>query len=234
LVSQRADQERLLGQLRSQEQQLDQASRAQQSAYDGYMRNFQEERRNLDGLRRQLRELETRKRAQEQALQECKAQWYIPNFACDASYSLLQLVGEIRSYDGDIAAAAKREQIARDSANFALGKLQQSRREIDSTRVRANAVAAEISRTEHEIGALKTGLSDLRAEVQPYQIVIDEFANALTEAKDVNLADARARTARKLSSIAANVDAAMARSTAAIQHANSVLPAGWMEACIAR
>jgi chromosome segregation ATPase len=234
LVSQRAAQETLLGQLRSQEQQLDKTSRTQQSAYDGYVSNFQKEQSDLNGLRTRLRQLESRKRAQELELQDCKARWYVPNFACDASNSLLHLVGEFRSYEGAIAAAAKREQIARESANLAYRKLEQSKREVDSTRGRVNALAAEISRTEREIGALKTALSDLRAEVQPYQIVIDEFANALTEAKDINLADARARTARKLATIAANLDAAMARSTAAIGHANSVLPAGSMGACIAR
>jgi chromosome segregation ATPase len=234
LVSQRDNLEERIGQLRSQEQQLDKTSREQDSAYKGYLLDFEKERSVLDGLRRQLWELESRKRAQEHALQECKAKPFIPNFACDASYGLLELVGEIKNYDGDIAAAARREQNTRERAELALGNLQQSRVELDSTRYQATTVAADISRTEQAISALKIALSDLRDEVQPYQLLIDAFRNALDEAKDVNLADQRPRTLRKLRDIAANFDAAMASSSAAVQHANLVLPAGWMEACIAR
>ena len=214
--------------------QLGTASETQQSAYDGYLANFENERSNLKRLRAQFEELRARKRIQEDGLRECKAKWYTINAACDAAYGILELAGAIRNYDGDIAAAARREQSARESADFARGSLERSKAELESTRAQVNDIATEISRTEHEIGALKTALANLRDEIQPHQIVIDAFANALDEAKDVNLADQRPRTLRKLASIAADLDAAMASSTAAVQHANSVLPAGWMEVCIAR
>jgi chromosome segregation ATPase len=231
LVLQRKTLEERLGVLRTEENKLAPEVQTREAAYHGYLSNYETERKNLDGLRRRLQELESRKRAQEHALQECKAKWYTLNVACDAAYSLLGVAGEIRNYDADIAAATARERTARESATFAFEKLEQSRRDFDSTRVRANALAAEILRREHEIGSVKTALSSVRAAVQPYQILIDEFANAITEAKDVNMADGRARTLRTLDDIAANLDAAIVRSTAAIRRADETLGEGWMKSC---
>ena len=234
LVSQRDNLDERIGRLRTEENKLAPQVNRLKTAYDGYMREYEKERRELDRFRRHVHELEARKRGQEQALQECKSKWYIPNASCDLAYNILEVTGDIKNYDGAIDAAARRERIAHESANFTLENLQRTKRDFNLTRAQANALAAEIYRTEHEMAATKTALSGLREVVQPYQTLIDDFANALNEAKGVNLADARARTARKLSTIAANVDAAVARSTAAIGHANSVLPAGWVGACIAR
>jgi hypothetical protein len=196
------------------------------------MSTFQKERKALFDLSRHREGLEARKRGQEQALRECKAKWYIPNAACDASYSLLEVVGEIKDYDGPIAAAARRERIAHESAVLAGENLEKSRRAFESTSVQAKAIVAAVTRTEHEIGAIKAALSDLRAEVQPHQILIDQFANALAEAKDVNLADARgARTERQLSVIAGDVDAAMVRSATAVRRADETLGTEWMKSC---
>jgi chromosome segregation ATPase len=129
------------------------------------------------------------------------------------------------------SSTSEAERTAAENLNQALSKLQQSQLELNATRVSIAAGAAEIARIEHEIGRLKAALSDLRAEIPPYQQGIDEFANTIEEARRVDLEHAGARTARKLVSLAATIDAAMARSNAAIQHVNSVLPAGWMAAC---
>jgi chromosome segregation ATPase len=231
LVSQRNNLEERIGRLRRDEQRLDKASRDQQAAYDGYISTFQKEQRELDGFRRHREEVEARKRGQEQALRECKAKWYTINASCDAAYSLLEVAGEIRNYDGDIAAAARRERIAHESAVLAHETLEKSRREFESTSVQANALAAEIPRTEHEMGATKAALSGLRQEASPYQGLIDQFANALTEAKDVNLTNARARTLRTLNDIAENIDAAVVHSTATVRHADENLGAEWMKSC---
>ena len=231
LVSQRDNLDGRIGSLRDNEKTLAPKVKALEDAYRGYMGNYETERRIVDGFRRQREAVEARKRGQEQALRECKAKWYTINASCDAAYSLLEVAGEIKNYDGDIAAAARREQIAHDSANFALGNLEQSKRDFDLTRKQADALAAEINQTEHEMGATKIALSGLRKEVQPNKNLIDQFANALTEAKDVNLADARARTLRALAEIAAKIDAAMVDSAAAVRRADENLGAEWMKSC---
>jgi chromosome segregation ATPase len=231
LVSQRNNLEERIGRLRTEENKLAPEVNRLEAAYNDYIREYEKERSELDGFRRHLRELEARKRGQEQALQECKSKWYTINASCDLAYNILEATGDIKNYDGAIAAAARREQIARDSANFAGEKLQQSKRDFDSTRDQANAVAAEINRTEHEMGAIKTALSGLRAEVQPSKILIDEFADALTEAKDLNLADARARVLRTLTDIGAKIDSAVVRSTAAIGGADATVGVEWMKSC---
>jgi chromosome segregation ATPase len=232
LVSQRNDLERRLGSLRTEENSLAPEVQRLEAEYHGHMSTFETERRNLEGFRMRLRDLEFRKAAQEHALRECKAKWYIPNVACDASYGLLELTGDIKNYDGDIAATARRERIAHESANFALERLEKSRRDLDSARNQANALAPQISRTEHEISAIKAALSNVRAEVQPSQILIGDFENSLTAAKnDVNLADARARTLRMLGSIGAKIDDAVIRSTAAIGRADATVGEEWMKSC---
>jgi chromosome segregation ATPase len=232
LVAQRNNLEERIGALRREENKLAPEVNRLEAAYHGYMHEFEKERRDLDGFRRHLQELEARKRGQEQALQECKSKWYTINASCDLAYNLLEVAGEIKNYDGDIAAAARRERIAHDSAVLAHENLQKTKRDFDSTKVQANALDTEIHRTEHEMGATKAELSGLRQEASPYQGLIDNFANALTEAKDVNLADARrARTLRTLGDISASIDNAVVRSTAATRHADETLGPEWMKSC---
>jgi chromosome segregation ATPase len=231
LVSLRDNLEERIGTLRREEKRLVPEANRLKTAYDGYMREYEKERRDLDGFRRHVQGLEARKRGQEQALRECKSKWYTINASCDLAYNILEVTGDIKNYDGEIAAAVRRERIAHESANFTLENLQRTERAFDLTKAQANALDAKIHRTEHEMGATKAALSDLREAASPYQALIDEFANAIEEAKRVDLEDARARTARKVASIAETLDAAMARSNAAIQHVGSVLPAGWMAAC---
>jgi chromosome segregation ATPase len=231
LVSQREKLEERIGTLRREEKRLGPEVNRLEAAYHGYMHEFEKEQRELDGFRRHLQELQARKRAQELELQKCKAEPLIPNFMCDATYGAFEWFGVYKNYEGDIAAAARREQIARDSANFALEKLQRTKGEFDSTREQASALDAEIRRAEHEMGVTRAALSGLREEASPYQSLIDKFVNELTEAKDVNLADARARTLRTLNDIAANIDAAVVHSTAAVRHADETLGAGWMKSC---
>jgi chromosome segregation ATPase len=231
LISQRDDLDLRIGSLRAKEKTLAPNVKAAEDSYRGYMDTYETERSNVDKFRRHREEVEARKRGQEQALRECKAKWYTINASCDAAYSLLEVVGEIKNYDGDIAAAARREQIANDSANFALTNLEQSKQDFDSTRKLADALAADLKQTEHEMGATKIALSGLRAELQPNTNLIGQFANALEEAKDVNLADARARTLRALAEIARKIDAAMVDSTAAVRRADENLGAEWMKSC---
>jgi chromosome segregation ATPase len=231
LVSQRDNMEERIGTLRGEEERLAPKVGRLEAAYHSYNGEYEKERRELDGFRRRLQDLQARKREQEQALQECKAKWWTINASCDLAYNILELAGAIKNYDGDINAAADRARIARDNANQANYNLQQSQQELVATRTRIDAGSAEAARMEREIEVLQEALSDLRAAVPPYQLGIDEFANAIEEANRVDLGDARARTARKLASIAETIDAAMARSNAAIQRVDSVLPAGWMAAC---
>jgi chromosome segregation ATPase len=232
LVSQRNNLEEHLGRLRTEENKLAPEVQRQEAAYKGHMSNFETERRNLEGFSRRLKELESRKRGQELELQKCKAEPLIPNFVCDATYGAFEWFGVYKNYEGDIAAAAKRERIAGESAVLAQENLERSKRELDSTRNQANDLAPKIFRTEHEISAVKTALANVRTEVQPSQILIGEFDNSLTAAKeDVNMADARPRTLRMLAEIAAKIDDAVVRSTAAIGRADATVGEEWMKSC---
>jgi len=61
--------------------------------------------------------------------------------------------------------------------------------------------------------------------------VIDDFAGALREAEEVDLADERPHTLRKLGDIAVAVDATMARGRAAVSNADETRGASWKQLC---
>jgi hypothetical protein len=145
--------------------------------------------------------------------------------------NLAKTFGQIKSYEGDIAAAARREQIARQSMESARARLTNSERDLTAARNRARDIGAEISRTETTIVNVSSVLATTRASIQPLQILIGDLLDALNEAKGVDLADQRPRALRKLAGIAGDVDAAIERGRTAATHADGTLGAGWMKSC---
>ena len=235
LVSIRNVKELELGQILSRGQQLEESVGTQQAAYDGYRKSFEEEERNLNGLRKTLHELQLRRDWQTQWIEECKREkdWKrLWGLTCEADMNIAQTFGAIKNYEGDIAGAEKRVQIARDSVQFAKQKLDQSRDQLTTTRSQAEAVREEFPRAEQAIGALRSALSQIRGFVQPFQIEIEEYANALNEARDVRVEDNRSRTVRKLSDITENIDAVINRSSDAISQTDKTLDEGWLKTCI--
>ena len=234
LVSQRRDNELALGTLRSREQELAQELRTKQAAYDGFRENFLSEQNKLVGLRRELSNAQAQKRSQEKWIEDCKREKHwtrLWGLTCEADMSLSKTFGLIKSYEDDISAAAKKEEIARQSMEFASARLNDSERALTATRNQAGALGTEITRTETAIVNVSKVLADIRTSIQPLQIVIGDFANALNEAKEVNLADERPRTLRKLGGIAAEVDAAMARGRDAVTGADQAIGPDWMKSC---
>lgn len=234
LTSERRDKELALGKLRSQELELARDLQTKQAAYDGFRATFLSEQDKLGGLRRELGSLQARQRAQEAWIQKCEEEkdWKrLWGLTCRADMNLAKTFGQIKNYENDISAAEKKEQIARQSMEFARANLDGGERALTAARKQAGDLGAEITRTETSIVDVSKALADIRASIQPLQIVIDEFSNALNEAKDVDLADARPRTLRRLGDIAAGVDTAMAGGRGAVADADGTLGAGWIKSC---
>jgi chromosome segregation ATPase len=223
LVQQRGQLEVRLGQLRTEEKSLAPKVQTLETAYKQYKVNFEEERKKVVPLEKTIEKM-------------------VPNpyerykrRACVGVSLQIECMGygggPFETVDAKLKDALRREQIARGSMDAAEQNLDASKRQLTTTRGQLNSTGLEIGQTEKAIVRVKQSLSDVRDLVQPLRIVIDEFANALNEAKDVSLADERPRILRKVGNIAAAVDATMARGHDAVAHADETLGAGWMKSC---
>jgi chromosome segregation ATPase len=223
LVQQRGQLEVRLGQLRTEEKSLAPKVQTLETAYQQYKVNFENERKKVVPLEKTVEKMvpNAHERYQRRACLGASLQ-----IAC-MGYNR----GLFETVDAKLQDALRREQIARDSMDAAEQNLNASKRQLTTARSQLNSTGLEIGQTEKAIVRVKQSLSDVRDLVQPLRIVIDEFANALNKAKDVNLADERPRTLRKLGDIAAAVDATMARGHAAAAHADETLGVGWMKSC---
>lgn len=234
LTSQRRDKEQALGELRVQEKKLMRDIQMQQAAYDGFSKSFMSEQQKLAKLRGELGNLLNQKRAQEQWIEECKRDkpWqHLWGLACEADMNIAKTFGQVKNYEGDITAAERTEQIARDSMEFSRSKLDDSGQKLTDTRKNASDIDKEIAQTETVLVNVSKRLADIRASMQSLKIVIDEFSQVLNDAKDVNLADERSRTVRILSSIAARADETIRSSVNAVSNTDKALGQGWMTGC---
>lgn len=234
LVEVRNVKELALGQLRTREQDLEAGVLTQQAAYEGFRNNVLTEERALQALRAELRELQFRREQQRLWIEQCKREKHwtrLWGLTCEADMNIAQLIGDIKNYEGDIAGAERRMQISHDSVEAARRNLDQSRNQLVATRDEANAVREESARTEQIIGDLRSAISRIRVVEQPFRIEIDEYANALSEARDVGEADHRPRTLRKLADISARIDAAIGRSSDAVSQTDRALGVEWSKAC---
>jgi archaellum component FlaC len=127
--------------------------------------------------------------------------------------------------------ASKREQIALGSMTAEKQSLDESQRQLTTTSGQLQSVGLEIGETEKTIVKVKQSLSDIRGSVQPLRVLIEEFTGALNEAKDVNLADVRPRTLRKLGDISMEIDKTIAGGRGAVSGADKTLGAEWQKIC---
>lgn len=225
------NQERL-GDLRAQERKLSSDVATQQAAYQGYQNQLRTEENKLGGLQRELGELSARKYLQEEAVRQCKDGWS-PNFLCDAANTLAHFFGEFVDVENAIATSERRVSSARGGVRDLEQRLDQSRRDLAATEAQITATSDSIRRTEQDIQILQTALAALRVDVQGRRRLFEDFQGALNEAKTVDTADGRARTARRVGDIAANIDLVIAQSADVMARANSNLPADWKKACAA-
>jgi chromosome segregation ATPase len=228
LVQQRGKLETRLGRLRSEENNMASKVQTLEAAYKQNRLNFEAEQKKVAELTKSIENMPGRDRY-ERHMRNCAS-----NNAFDRAACGRYMKNDWSSFarvEANLNAAREREQNAREGMNAKKRNLDETERQLTSTRGELKSAVLEIDKTEKAIGSVKRSVSDVRDVVQPLHIVIDAFTNALDEAKDVNLADQRPRTLRKLGDIAANLDAAMARGRNAALHADKTLEPGWMKSC---
>jgi chromosome segregation ATPase len=231
LVKQRGDLEKRLGRLITEENDLTPKVRTLEAAYKQFKKNFEAEQKKVTDIRKAIENMPGRERY-EKHKRDCASKNAWDRVACGRrERAFLPLAGRVAKYEADLKDARRREQIALDSMNAEKKNFDESERQLKTTRGQLDSARLEVRQTETAIGNVSKALKDTREVTQPLQIAIDDFANALNEAKEANLEDQRPRALRKLAGIAAGVDAAMQSGRTAVTQADRTLGAGWMKSC---
>lgn len=233
LVARRDAGQLRLGEMRQREPALRATVAREQAACDEYRETLRHEERNLEQLRGEHRALQMKRAAQEQAVRECKASFWTINALCDAAADIAHWIGAFERTEGQVRALESRLDRNRQALQDAQARLQQSRGTLEQASAALGELDARIRHTEGEIGAVQAELSALRGQAQAHQTLLDEFTDALAQARLIDTDDDRARTARRLRDAAQRFDAGASRLAAAVVHASTVLPAE-SAACVRR
>ncbi|WP_165187613.1 hypothetical protein [Caulobacter soli] len=219
LVKERDADQRRLGELVTHRRDLEAQTAQQREAYEGFRRLYDEERTRYDQIRQELDRLLAYRAAKEHALRECKRQFGPFGFMCDLSKEIGEITGLIQRNDNEINVAYRRIQDAEAGMTQANENYRQSAEALARTQEDTARTEREIRAAEASISRLQATLAVLRPEVHDNKVLLDEFADALREAKGVG----RAPGARRVRTLAAQVDEATRKSDAVLAHAKTIL-----------
>lgn len=223
LVLERDADQRRLGELVAHKRDLESQVAQQRSEYEGFAGEYNEGRRQAQTIQNELERLRAYKAAKEEALRICKRQWGFLGFMCDLSMEIAQATGMIEKNDHQIAIAQSRVAAAEAGMRQAEARYRQSEAALAASQQDAARTQEEIRVAEASISRLQATLSTLRPEVHNNRALLDDFAGALGEAKDVDTSDGRAQTARMVRTLAVRVDQSTRQSDALVAQARTVL-----------
>ncbi len=232
MIQQRDADQLRLGQLVQHRKALEPLLVRQEAEYRGFEATRNGEQARMDQLRGELGELERRKRSQERALANCKAEPWTINFVCDLAYGLAHLSGRFVDNQQKITDTQRRLDTAARNADAAEGRYRASKTDYDTTVADAGATTTQIKAAETSIGRLQAALSALETNAHDSKVLLDEFDNALDEARQVDTADGRARTARTVRGLAVRVDEATQRSGGLLKQAKDTLTEQQLRSCV--
>lgn len=232
MIQQRDADQLRLGQLVQHRRELEPVLVRQEAEYKGFETTRNAEQGKMDQLRSELGDLERRKRSQERALANCKAEWWTINAVCDLAYGLAHLTGRFVDNQQKITDTQRRLDAAAQNADAAEGRYRTSKSDYDATVADAGSTTTQIKAAETSIGRLQAALSALETNAHDSKLLLDEFDNALDEARQVDTTDGRARTARTVRSLAVRVDEATQRSSGLLKQANDTLTERQLRSCI--
>jgi hypothetical protein len=223
MVLERDADQRRLGELVTRKRDLESLIVQQRSEYEGFSREYNEGRHQVETLQFELDRHRAYKAAKEDALRICKRQWGFLGFMCDLSMEIAQATGMIEKNDHQIAVAQGRVAAADAGMRQAEARRRQSEAALVKSQDDVAGTQEEIRVAEASIGRLQATLSTLRPEVHNNKVLLDDFAGALDEAKTVDTSDGRARTARMVRTLALRVEQSTRHSEALVAHARAVL-----------
>jgi len=227
LVRERDADQRRLGELVAHRRELEATTARQREEYEGFLRLYDEERNRYTQLRQELERLLAYRAAKEEALRTCRRQAGPFSFVCDWSKEIGEATGLIQKNDNEINVVSRRLQDANAGMRRANENYSQSAAALATTQEDAVRTEREIRTAEASISRLQATLAVLRPEVHNSKVLLDDFADALNEAKG----DGRERSARRVRTLAAQVDEATRKSNALFAHARTTLPEQQFAAC---
>lgn len=232
MIQQRDADQLRLGQLITHQNELGPLLVRQEAEYKGFEAARDAEQGRMDGLRAELADLERRKRSQERALENCKAEWWTINAVCDLAYGLAHLTGRFTDTGKKIGETQGRLDSAAQHAREAEGRYRASKADYDTSVADAATTKSQITAAETSIGRLQAALTALETNRHDSKELLDEFDNALEDAREVDTADGQARTARLVRGLAVRVDEAVQRSAGLLKQAKDTLTEQQLRSCI--
>lgn len=231
LIQQRDKDQLRLGELIRHKKDLEPVLVAQEAEYRGFEKARDAEQAELSRLNDVLVHLRYRKEIQERALADCKASPWTINALCDLAYGLAHLTGHFVDNERQIAEAQRRFDSVAGEARAAEERYRASRTAHDGYEADAITTGVQIGAAETAIGGWKAALSTLETNTHDSKLLLDEFDGALDEARRVDTADGKARTARAVRGLAVRVDEARRRSGALLDQAKTSLTEQQLRSC---
>jgi chromosome segregation ATPase len=232
MIGQRDTDQLRLGQLVQHRRELAPLLISQEAEYRAFEATRNAEQSRMDLLRNELADLERRKRSQEHALANCKAEPWTINALCDLAYGLAHLTGRFVDNQQQINDTQRRLDSAIQATAAAEGRYRTSKSAYDANEADAAATTTQITIAETSIGRLQAALSALETNRHDSKELLDAFDQALDNAKELDTADGQASTARLVRSLAVRVDEAAQRSDGLFKQAKATLTEQQLRSCI--
>ncbi|UYO41249.1 hypothetical protein KQX62_08145 [Rhodopseudomonas palustris] len=211
------DQDQLrLGELVRRKNEVEATLIRQRAEYDSYKAEFDQANQRFGEARNRLHQLQQIEEAKQAALRKCSAEFGFLGFLCVPALKTAELIGAIPETEKLVAEESRRLADAAAARDAAASRFRESEAAFAASDVAAATANKEIKAAEASISALDKALATLRPSILDNKKLLDEFADALNEAKTVDTADGRGRTARRVRDLAKRV-------VTALQGANTLL-----------
>jgi len=231
LIQQRDKDQLRLGALMKHQGELEPLLVRQTAEYKGFEATRDAEQARLIQLNNELEHLRQRKAGQERALADCKASPWTINALCDLAYSLAHLTGHFVDNGQQLTDTQRRLDIAIEATRGAEQRYRDSKAAYDANTIDASATTTQIRSAEVSIARWQAALTTLETNAHDSKLLLDEFDDALDEARRVDTADGKARTARAVRGLAVRVDEATRRSGALLGQAKTTLTEQQLRSC---
>jgi predicted nucleic acid-binding Zn-ribbon protein len=233
VLKQRRDQDQVrLGELVGHRNALAPELTAHEAEYRAFETTRDAEQARLNTLDQEMARLRQRRAAQENALAQCKADFWTPNFMCDLAYGMAHLMGLFVDNEQQIVETQRRLDNAIDAAEAAERRYRESKAAFDANEIDAAATTAQINAAETSLKNLLAALTALETNSHDSKLLLDAFDDALNEARRVDTADGQARTARAVRGLAVRIDEVTGRSGALQAQAQTTLTEHQLRSCL--
>ncbi|MGR4870352.1 hypothetical protein ACIPRI_16025 [Variovorax sp. LARHSF232] len=141
-------------------------------------------------------------------------------------------VSTLATAKADLEAARRRRDIAQGTLDKAKADHDTADASLVRTRAQLAFTRSNVVETTGKIVSTKKSILEVTLLDQPLLVSIDQFASELAAAAQVDLADERPRTLRKLDDISRGIDGTTQSGRAASSRVDQALGAGWVTTCL--